>query len=74
MWDVWETVEVQKGFWSRDLSEIIRPRLRCGDNIKTYFQEVFSRRGIHDVDWTDLAHDRDRWRALINAVMKLWVP
>ena len=30
---------MQKGFWSRDLREIIRPRRRCGDNIKMYFQE-----------------------------------
>ena len=25
------------------------------------------------VDWIDLAQDRDRWQALINAVMKLRV-
>jgi hypothetical protein len=26
------------------------------------------------VDWIELAEDRDRWRALANAVMKLGVP
>jgi hypothetical protein len=26
------------------------------------------------VDWIDLAQDRYRWRALLNAVMNLWVP
>jgi hypothetical protein len=26
------------------------------------------------MDWIDLAKDRDRWRALVNAVMSLWVP
>jgi len=26
------------------------------------------------IDWIDLAEDRDRWQALVNVVMNLWVP
>jgi hypothetical protein len=29
--------------------------------------------GLGGVDWIGLAQDRDRWRALVNAVMNLWV-
>jgi len=47
-----------------------RPRLRWEDNIKMDLQEV----GCGGMDWIELAQDRDRWRALVNAVMNLWVP
>jgi hypothetical protein len=46
-----------------------RPRLRWEDNIKKDHQEV----GCGVMDWIELAQDRDRWRALVNAVMNLWV-
>jgi len=47
-----------------------RPRHRWEDNIKVDLQEV----GYGGMDWIDLAQDRDRWRALVNAVMNLRVP
>ena len=30
--------------------------------------------GWEDMDWIDLAEDRDRWRVLMNAVMEIRVP
>jgi hypothetical protein len=47
-----------------------RPRCRWEDNIKMDLQEV----GWRGMDWIDMAQDRDRWRALVNAVMNLRVP
>jgi len=47
-----------------------RPRRRWEDNIKIDLQEV----GYGDVEWIELAHDRDRWQALGSAVMNLRVP
>ena len=47
-----------------------RPRRRWEDNNRMGFQEV----GLGYEDWIGLAHDRDRWRALVSAVMNLRVP
>jgi hypothetical protein len=47
-----------------------RPRRRWEDNIKIDLREV----GWGGMDWINLAQDRDRWRALVNAVMNLRVP
>ena len=46
-----------------------RLRRRWGYNIKMDLQEV----GCGGLDWIELAQDRDRWRALVNAVMNLRV-
>jgi hypothetical protein len=47
-----------------------RPRGRWEDKIKMDLQEV----GWGGMDWIDMAQDRDRWRAVVNAVMNLRVP
>jgi hypothetical protein len=46
------------------------PRRRWVDNIKMDLREI----GWDGVDWTDMAQDRDRWRALVNTVLNLLVP
>jgi hypothetical protein len=46
-----------------------RPRHRWVDN-RVNLGEV----GWSDVDWIGLAQDRNRWRALVNPVLNLWVP
>jgi hypothetical protein len=46
------------------------PRRRWVDNIKIYLREI----GCDGMDWSDLAQDRDQWRALVNAVVNLRVP
>jgi hypothetical protein len=47
-----------------------RLRPRREDNIKMDLQEV----AWGGMDWIDLVQDRDRWRAVVNAVLKLWDP
>jgi hypothetical protein len=47
-----------------------RPRHRWADNIRMDLVEV----GWCDVDWIDLAKDRNRLRALVNSVLNLRVP
>jgi len=49
-----------------------RHRRRWEDNIKMDIQEVGC--GGGGMDWIELAQDRDRWRALVNAVMNFRVP
>jgi len=48
-----------------------RHRSRWEDNIKMDLQEVG---WGESMDWIDLAEDRDRWQALVKAVMNIWVP
>jgi hypothetical protein len=47
-----------------------KPRRRWKDNIKMYLQKVL----CEGMDWIDLAQNRDRWPALVNAVMNFLVP
>ena len=46
-----------------------RPR-RKWDNIKTDMHNM----GCRDMDWIELAQNRNRWRAHVNVLMKIRVP
>jgi len=47
-----------------------RSRRRWEDNIRMDLKGI----EWEGVDWIYLAQDRDKWRALVNPVMNLWVP
>jgi hypothetical protein len=46
------------------------PRRRWEDNINLNLWKV----GCGVMDWIEVPQDRDRWRALVNAVMNIRVP
>jgi hypothetical protein len=46
-----------------------RPRRRWEDGIRMDLRKI----GWGNVEWTQLAQDRDRWRAVVNGVMNLRV-
>jgi hypothetical protein len=63
--------EVHTGFWWGDLRE--------GDHLedpvvdgRIILKWIF-KKWDGDMDWIDMAQDRDRWRAVVNAVTNLWV-
>jgi hypothetical protein len=43
---------------------------RWMDNIKMDFRII----EWGGMDWIDLAHDKDHWRALLNMIINIWVP
>ena len=67
---LWGRGVLHIGFWWGNLGERDKPRRRWEDNIKVDLLEV----GCGCMDWIDLVQDRDRWRALVNAVMNFRVP
>jgi hypothetical protein len=47
-----------------------KQRRRWVDNIKMDLRVI----GWGGMNWIDLAHDRHKWRALVNTVMNFWDP
>jgi hypothetical protein len=72
MWHVWGEERCIQGFSGKPEGRrpLERPRRRWEDNIKMDLREV----GWGGMDWINLAQDRDRWPALVSAVMNLRVP
>jgi len=72
MYREWGRGEAYTGFWWKNLKE----RDHFGDtgvNGRIILGWIF-RSGMRVMDWIDLAQDRDRWRAVVNAVIDLRVP
>jgi len=69
---LWGRGEVHTGFWWGKLRE----RDHLGDpgvDGRIILRWIF-RKWDGVMDWINLARDRDRWRALVNAVMNLRFP
>jgi hypothetical protein len=69
MWHAWERNMIVFMGKPEGKTPLGRPRCKWEDGIRMDLREI----GWRSVDWIQLAQDRDRWRALVNTVMKLWV-
>jgi hypothetical protein len=67
----WGDSRCKQGFGGANLRKrpFGRPRRRMEDNNKMDLKEL----EWQGMDWIDLFQNRDRWRALVNAVMKIRV-
>jgi hypothetical protein len=59
-----------RGVYTEQKRPLGRLRHRWEDPIKSDLQEV----GCGGMDWIELAQDRDKWWAIVNVVVNLWVP
>jgi len=69
---VWGRGVAYSGFWWGNLRE--RDCLgEPGVDWRTILRWIYRKWDV-GLDWIELAQDRDRWRALVNAVMNFRVP
>ena len=68
---MWGREKAYTGIWCGNLTDrpFGRPRHRWENNNIMDLNEV----GCGGMDWISLVQNRDRWRALVNAVMNLRV-
>jgi hypothetical protein len=72
MWHAWKRREMcSKVLMGKPEGKRLlgRPRRRWEDGIRMDLREI----GWGCVEWIQFAQDRDRWLALVNTVMNLWV-
>jgi len=69
MWHVLGTRDACRILVPKSEELLGRPRRRWDGNIKKYLNETG-----WGMDWIHLAQDREKWRALVNTVMKFRVP
>jgi len=65
--------EAYTGFWWGNLREIYHLEYPGVDG-RIILRWIFKKLDMGGTDWIELAQDRDRWRALVNAVMNLRFP
>jgi len=71
---MWVTGEMCTVFWvGGKLNERENLEEQCVD-VRIMLKSISKEIRWESVDWIDLAQDTGRWRALVNAVLKLWVP
>jgi len=62
-----------KGFWWGNLRETDHLEDQGVDRTMI-LRCIFRKWNVGGMNWIDLAQDRDRWQALVNAIMNLQVP
>ena len=70
---MWGTVEVRTGVWWGDLRKIDHLEYLDVDG-RIILKWIFKKWDEEGMNWIDVAEDRDRWPALVNAVLSLLVP
>jgi hypothetical protein len=73
MWHVWRRGEAYTGFFWGNVKG--RDHLEDpGVGGRIILRWICRKLGCEGMDWNKLAQDRNRWRALVNAVMNVRVP